>query len=52
MADEARALIAPDSFPFLGLPGTDYQDGTILLNEDSGEAYFWNAHNNKWEPLE
>jgi hypothetical protein len=51
----ARILKAPDSFPFVGLPGTGWEDGTLLLNEGSGEVYFWNANSTnptmKWEPL-
>jgi len=54
----ARVLMAPDAnfFPtMLGLPGTAWDDGTLLINEDSGEAYFWNALSAnptmKWEPI-
>jgi len=53
--DPAIILRAPDSFPFVGLPGTGWDDGTLLLNDDSGELYFWNAQSAnptmKWEPL-
>ena len=62
----ARLLQAPDSYPFVGLPGTAWEDGTLLVNQDSGELYFWNVNsagnstttpggppdpNNKWDPL-
>jgi len=60
----ARLLQASDSYPFVGLPGTAWEDGTLLVNEDSGELYFWNVNSpgrpitlggppdpsNKWEP--
>lgn len=48
MADEARVLEYTDDDydaglgPFVGPPGP-HTDGTIVVNEEDGGAYFWNA---------
>lgn len=54
MADDARVLLHPDEFPFVG-PAGPHEDGTIVVNEESGETYFWNVQATpapKWEALQ
>lgn len=54
MANEGKALLHPDEWPWVG-PSGSFADGTLLMNEDSNELYFWNANATpapKWEPLE